>query len=69
MSAHISLDELAMVIQRSMVGFELDGISIPRDARIIADIFGEMLYYRQYAVELEALPEEVQNTIRKYLHG
>ena len=67
MGMAISMEKLAAAIQSSMEGFQLDGISLPKDARVMTDVLGEMMYYKQDAVDIESLPEETRETIRKYI--
>lgn len=67
MGTQLSLNMLAQAIEHSMIGFKLDGISLPPDARKMADVLGEMMYYKQDAVEIESLPEAMQDIIRKHL--
>lgn len=68
MGTQITMDRLASAIQESMSGFQLDGISLPKDARMMVDVLGEMRYFNRDMVEIETLPEETQETIRKYIH-
>ncbi len=66
MEQEIHIDTLAMAISASMEGFKLDGLSLPSDARLLADVLGDMIYRRQTSIESDQLPENIQALIVKY---
>lgn len=69
MAQEIHIDTLAKVIFVSMEGFKLDGLSLPSDTRLLADVLGDMIYRKQTSIALDQLPANIQALIVKYARG
>jgi sulfate adenylyltransferase subunit 1 (EFTu-like GTPase family) len=67
LNEQISIDDLSQAISSSMQGFQLDGISLPADARLLADVLGAMIYTKQQFVMIDDLPDATQAMIHKHI--
>lgn len=59
-----TIDDVARSIENAMNGFVLDGMSLPREARILCDLLGEMIYQKESSVSVSGMPEEMLQILK-----
>lgn len=58
-----SIDDVAKGIDRAMKGCVLDGMSLPKEARILCDLLGEMIYQNETSVAVEGMPDQIKEIL------
>lgn len=59
-----TIDDVARSIENAMDGFVLDGMSLPRNARILCDLLGEMIYQKESSVAAAGMPDELLRILK-----
>ena len=58
-----TIDEVAESIDRAMKGCVLDGMTLPKEARILCDLLGEMIYQKETVVSAEGMPDQLREIL------
>ncbi len=69
MSLIVDMDALSAAVERSLVGHVLDGMSLPADTRLLADVLGTLIYERKKSVDLSVFSVQVQQAFERNCGG
>lgn len=58
-----TIDDVARCIENAMHGYALDGMNLPRSARIMCDLLGQMIYQKETVVAVAGMPEEMHRIL------
>lgn len=61
----VDMDALSVAVERSLEGHVLDGLSLPVDTRLLADILGVMIFERKKIVDLSTFDVQVQQAFER----
>lgn len=65
MNLFVDMDMVSEAIERSLDGCVLDGLSLPADTRLLADVLGLMIFERNKTVDLLAFDPQVRQAFER----